>query len=217
MTVAYRTFREIRIDRKLRVRPLVVFQPGANPLRITRRPFRHRIGGVNPTYVEKLLANLPPDGPAIDLEKSAYYGELLNTGVGAALQVEVTWVPRELKLGTEAFTLDEKKLTEPRYSTDLNSMPCVPHMLKVGEHGELSRIPSFLILDFDSRIREVSGHVVIDYRDIEGTLLRTYQEFLIWTDDHEGKMRYWVTFGDILATTEVRLRIAASGGNADLP
>jgi hypothetical protein len=147
LLIASRTFREIRNDRRSRIRPLVVFEPGGKALATIRRIFNHRIGGINPAFVEAEFASLPESASALDVSRN--YGDALNLGVGAALLVKTIWLSKRIMFPNDSFVIDTEKLTEPRYkwgirSTDKDSNdPC---------------------LDFDSSIVEIDGVIENSFR-----------------------------------------------------
>jgi hypothetical protein len=60
------------------------------------------------------------------------------------MATEITWVPTVVWIGAEKFIVDEKKLAEPSYNSDLNSMPTIPSHIIPHTQAVLPRMPTFI-------------------------------------------------------------------------
>ena len=128
--LSVKALREVQTDRKLRQRPHLAFETGGWKLQVEFVMAGKRIPGVNPAYVERVLASLPNNAESVRLldhksqsGKPRFYGKLKNFGSGPALLTYITWIPKVVWIGSEKFVLDDKKLLEPLYSGPLNQMP----------------------------------------------------------------------------------------------
>jgi len=200
------TLKEVQIDRKLRQKPHLAFEPRGQIVYVEFSGGK-AIPGVNINYVRKVLSNLPNDIKTIrlkegliDSERRAYpfYGCLKNYGLGPALATEVIWIPQKIWIGSESFSIDEKKLSEPIYSSGLNSMPALPEHILPEQQAELSRLPSFIVLDYEKKIKRVDGVLSIEYEDVFGEKHKTVQLFRVFTHYDNEKPQITVTFSDIV-------------------
>lgn len=164
---------------------------------LERRKFGHRIGGINPEAVEELFGNVSEEVAVNDLPGAAGAQGLTNHGQGPAFMIEVTWIAKHITLDAESFELDAKKQKEAKYRRSMNSMPTSPGHLAPGEAAELTRIPTFLILDPCKQIKEIEGDIEISYRDAFGKCWKTVQEFRIIPQYMEKESRCVYIFTDI--------------------
>ncbi|TQS41795.1 hypothetical protein [Cryptosporangium phraense] len=207
--VANKTLREVRIDRKLRVRPFVAFQMGGEQILIGSRTFRWRIGGLDPDWVEKNFAHIPEDAEVLDLESAHLYGELENLGGGVAIGIQTVWTPDEMGIAGEMFSLGSDKLEQLKYAKHVNTIAPIPAILKGGESAQLGRLPTFLVLDLEKQLTEINGHVELLYKDLEGDTFSTRQRFHFWRHEpKDGGTVYGVTFYEIAADS---LSLRSSG------
>jgi hypothetical protein len=197
-----RTLKEVQRDREARQAPFLSFTPGGWPIAIEFIDSRLAIPGVEPSYVRSVLKDFPGRLSRIDLkeDKNArpFYGRLQNSGVGAALDIEITWVTDQVKVGRDSFTIDDNKRKEPLYDAPLNTMPTLPSLLAPGAVGELTRLPSFIVMDIERKISEASGKLEITCLDVSGRKYETKQEFWLGTGYSENEPNVHVTFGDIV-------------------
>lgn len=193
--VASRARAEVRADRRIRALPIIVFEVGGEVLSIERRRFQHRIGGCNPDAVADKFRELPADGMVIDNNKD--YGSIRNIGSGPALDVQVEFQPHWVRMGAETFSIDDKKRREWRYSYSFNQLPAVGQVVAAGAEAHLTRIPTFIFLDFEDRISEAEGTMVIRYRDVAGLTWTTRQVFRYFNSIFDENRVYSMTFSDI--------------------
>jgi hypothetical protein len=208
MWLSVKALREVQIDRKLRQKPYLVFETGGFRLPIEFVKAGKRIPGINPSFVEKMFADLPDDAESIRLKvipnndgiaEPTFYGKLLNCGLGPALATKTTWIPSKIRIGSEEFAIDEKKLSEPLYDKRLNSMPTIPSFILPNESAELSRIPTFIEKDFEKKITMVDGFLQIECKDLAGEVYSFKQLFYIFVkhkSDGESEPYFHVTFRD---------------------
>jgi hypothetical protein len=204
--LSVRALKEVERDRKLRHKPYLAFVQGGHrlPVKFVRGgPF---VPGVNRAYAEKVLGHLPADGESVviahpDQEgrlKPILYGHLKNYGTGPALSTAVTWKPKQIWIGSESFAIDERKQQEPLYSCELNEMPAIPSHIEPGAEARLSRLPAFIVKDYERKITRVDGELVIECRDIFGHRHRAIQEFYSFAEYREQPPGFHVTFSDLV-------------------
>jgi hypothetical protein len=183
--LSVRALREVERDRKLRHKPYLAFEQGGHRLPVKFVRGGSFIPGVNRTYADKVLGHLPTDGESVVIAhpehegriKPILYGHLKNYGAGPALSTAVTWMPKQIWIGNESFTIDERKQREALYSRELNEMPTIPSHIEPGAEAKLSRLPAFIIKDYEKKITRVDGELIIECRDIFGLSHRAVQEF----------------------------------------
>jgi len=203
-----KALREVQIDRRQRQTPHLAFETGGYryPIRFVKAG--KRIPGINPKTVELLFPNLPEDAESIRLDEKINddgkiinpidIGVLKNYGSGPALSTNATWIPLEVWIGNEEFKLDEKKLSEPVYSTSLNNMPTVPTHILPNEKAGLPRLPTFIEKDIEKKLTKVKGMLRIEATDVFGNLTQFQQEFYLFTNYKEGQPWIHVTFSDLI-------------------
>ncbi|MDH5821969.1 hypothetical protein QFW77_03040 [Luteimonas sp. RD2P54] len=202
--VAVRTLREVQRDRQLRHRPYLAFQPGGYRLPISFKAIGHRIPGVDPRYLETALAHLPKSKESVVLGGEGengkrtvrHYSELRNYGSGAAINTTVTWVPERIWINGEEFPITPEKLADPLYASDLNHIPAVPRHIEPGKHSELTRLPALIVKDYDRKITQIDGHLLISCWDIFGNEHTTKQEFHFFTHYGDAPAAVHITFSD---------------------
>jgi hypothetical protein len=209
MWLSRKALREVQTDRKLRQRPFLGFETGGYQLPIEFVKAGKAIPGINPEYVQKAFPNLPNDAESVRLKdirnengsaEILFYGQLKNYGLGPALSTKITWIPKEIWIGSERFVVDEKKLSEPLYSEALNSMPSIPTHILPGEQAKLSRLPTFVEKDFEKKITRVEGVFEIKSKDVFGERHITIQRFHLFADYKCEKPYVHVTFSDFVGT-----------------
>jgi hypothetical protein len=202
--------REVQLDRRLRQRPHLAFEPGGYQIPVEFVVAGKRIPGIDPAYVEKVLANLPDKAESVRLVhrprhfEDSFYGHLKNFGSGPALLTHVTWIPSVVWVGSEKFVLDASKLAEPVYSGELNQMPSCPSHIAPDTEAALSRLPTFIEKDFEKKITQVEGLLHIECEDVFGETLVARQEFLLFTHYKEAPPHVHVTFGDLISGDDER-------------
>ena len=200
LTTTRKTLREVQYDRRLRQAPFLTFEPGGWGIPVTLVKTGLFIPGVNPAHVHEVFKDLKSDADTVQIKESdedpLLYGRLINAGVGPALSVNILWVPEELKIGRDSFQVSSAKLTEPAYGSALNNMPAMPMMIAPGKTSEVSRLPSFIVMDIDRKLKKVSGRLEIACTDTSGTTYVAHQQFLLATDYQSEQPMIYVTFGD---------------------
>jgi hypothetical protein len=197
-----KALREVQLDRKLRLSPFLAFEPGGHSLPVEFVKAGRRVPGMNPEYVEKVFADLSSNAESVRLRskegKLCKYGTLKNYGLGPALQTEITWTPKAIKIGREDFTINDDKLEEPIYGKIFNTMPADPTHLAPSGEGQLTRLPTFVEKDCDKKITEVRGALDICCQDVFGEKHNSYQKFRLATHYTDHEPYIIITFGDML-------------------
>lgn len=175
--------------------PVLVVEPGGYFQSAKRSRFNYKIPGKNPDVVRREFGHLPEDGLRID---SSPTGKVRNIGFGPAVEVEVEFRPRLIRIGDEEFKIDSEKLKEARYSPAWNTEVTMQHVIAPGGETEISGLPVFITLDFNDRISHAEGVVEIKYKDLTSRVLATTQEFSYSPGEMEGRQVVRMTFGDIL-------------------
>lgn len=107
-------------------------------------------------------------------------------------------MPKKIWIGSEKFVISEKKLLEPPYLKDLNSMPTSPSHILPGEKAMLSRLPTFVEKDFEKKVTKVEGFFEIETKDVFGEKHMVKQEFYVLTNYKSTKPYVHVTFRDLV-------------------
>ncbi|MEU3455520.1 hypothetical protein ABZ671_18260 [Micromonospora sp. NPDC006766] len=193
---------ELHTDRRLRFHPIVVFDQGPVTVPVKKRRFGRRIAGINPKAVEEAF---PPQTAGLEvMDSTRPYGSIRNIGAGPALDVRVWWVAERLHFGDDVFMVDSAKLIEPKFSEGFNDLPAVPSIFGTDDSAEMTRIPTFLIADFDQKITRVEGVLRITYSDIFGNHLETRQLVRMFVERDGGEPDLLVTFADLLVLPSPR-------------
>lgn len=194
---------EVQRDRALRVAPYVFLEEGGWQNSVHFVKAGRSVPGKNPKWVEGFLTDVPRDAESIMIKDFRVgYGQARNYGGGPALDCSVEWIPTELTIGADRFTVDAGKRREPRYSPSVNTMPVIPRNLASGSSGALNRLPCFIEKDWERKILETRGELRICCRDTTGTRYVFRQEFYLKTGYGEGSPFVHVTFGDVLGEHE---------------
>lgn len=212
MWLSVKALREVQTDRKLRQMPHLMFDYGGQRLQIEFVQVGRSVLGIDHKYAEKLFHDQPKDAESITLKTEpgegsrrkviSQYGKLKNYGLGAAFSAEVTWIARKVRIGSEEFYIDSKKLLEPQYSKELNCIPSSPSHILPGEVAEFFRLPTFIHKDFEKKISEVEGILLIECEDLYGGKHITNQKFFIFMDYGTESPTIHITFGDLLRISE---------------
>lgn len=214
MWLSIKALREVQSDRKLRQKPYLGFDIGGFRLPIEFVKAGKRIPGLEPTYVEKMFPKLPDDAESVRLKGTenedgsigpTFYGELRNYGLGPALSTEITWVPEKIWIGSEKFLISGKKLLEPPYHKDLNSMPTSPSHILPSKKATLSGLPTFIEKDFEKKVTKVEGFFEIECKDTFGEKHIVKQEFYVFTHYKLTKPYVHVTFGDLIEDVDAKI------------
>ncbi len=183
-------------------------------VQVTEKGALHQKSGVDTEDGSSLPNKTPPLASYCDccgspeegseLVRPLHYGRLKNYGLGPALATHIRWVPEKVTIGAESFKIDERKLREPVYSYQLNTMPASPQHIEPNGEGEaqLTRLPAFIAKDFEKKVTVVVGRLVITCKDIFGRNHLAIQEFRIRTDYSREQPHLLVTFSDILGHDE---------------
>lgn len=205
MWLSVKALREVEVDRKLRQKPVLAFEPGGIQLMVEFLRVGWAIPGINPKWAEKAFANIPDAAESVRLRtidaeggtKFQLYGHLANYGLGPALSTKVTWIPQEIWIGSEKFAMDDGKLSEPGYDRSFNTMPSIPSHILPGKKARLSRLPTFIDKDIEKKTKQVTGWLEIRCEDVFGEQHKTVQEFYLLMDYGRTEPCIYVTFGDI--------------------
>ncbi|WP_155128350.1 hypothetical protein [[Actinomadura] parvosata] len=208
--VSNKTRQDVQRDRDIQILPVLAFQPGGIPLPLHERNFGHRIGGMNPTYVESAFQRIPADAKILDLGKKkgdnnvtqGDYGELFNYGHGPAFDVRVTWQAEVLEISTDSFPITKEQRSSPRFAEGSNRLPSVSRHIPPGAKGQLTRLPTFYILDLQRVIDSIECRVVIRYKDMLGRPLETVQNARISSFRSADEPYCIVTFSDVIGLPE---------------
>ncbi len=205
--ISIKALREVQADRKQRQRPHLMFEYGGEEYPIELRKIGKSLPGVDTTYAEKVFSYIPDDAESIDIEQRRdeqgiiddylFIGTLNNYGVGPALATTVTWVPKEISIGSESFVIDYNKLKEPIYASELNTVPASPSHIMPNDESGLTRLPTYIVKDFEKKISSVDGILEIKYKDVFGTTHTTKQVFYLFTN--YKKLKIHITFSDLLS------------------
>jgi hypothetical protein len=206
--LSIKALREVQVDRKLRQRPYLGFEIGGYSVPVEFRRAGKTVPGIDPDFVKKVFADIPDDAESVRLKQKEnkdgsveiiFYGQLRNYGLGPALATTVTWMPKEIWLGSERFSLSTGKTPGPQYQQILNCMPSVPSHILPGKEAKLSRLPTFIDKDYKKEITRVEGILRIECKDVFGGKHTVTQEFYAFTYYKSEKPYIHVTFGDFTA------------------
>lgn len=208
MWLSVKALREVQMDRRLGQMPHLAFDYGGHRLPIEFEKAGRKVGGIDPKYAEKLFHDQPKDAESIGLKTEPIegggrkvillYGRLRNYGLGTAFSTEVTWVAKKVRIGSEEFEIDSKKLLERQYSKELNCIPSSPSHILAGEVAQFFRLPAFIEKDSERKISEVEGILVIECEDLFGEKHITNQEFFIFTYYGSESPAIHITFSDLI-------------------
>ena len=192
----------------MRQMPHLAFDVGGGGYPIEFVKVGRAVLGINPKYAEELFREIPEEAESIHLKSEpdeagrrkiiSKYGKLRNYGLGTALTAEVTWVPQKIQIGSETFMIEKDKLLEPRYRKELNCIPSSPSHILPGEVATFYRLPTFIQKDYEKKINEIEGILLIECEDIFGGRHITNQEFRIFTNYESDKPTIHITFDDLL-------------------
>ncbi len=204
MWLSVKALREGQLDRKLRMMPHLAFDYGGRLLRIEFVKTGRGVSGIGPTQhkdTESISLKTEP-GHGGTRKVISMYGKLRNYGLGVASSAEVTWIAKKVRIGSEKFDIDSKTLLEPQYSKKRNCIPSSPSHIVPGEAGEFFRLPTFIHNDFDKKISEVEGILLIECEDLYGGKHITNQEFFLFMDYRPESPTIHITFSDLLRSSE---------------
>lgn len=205
--LSVKALREVQEDRAQRQRPYLMFEPAPIRLTVQFRKIGRRVPGINPASAERLFSQMPSSAESIDIatrdrddgkKQPIFYGRLKNYGLGPAISCTVTWVPQLVQIGTEEFLIDDRKLADAPYLRGLNELPTVPGHIEPGVIAELTRLPTFIVKDWEKKIARVEGVLEIRCEDVFGRSHCTLQEFTIFTGYQESPPCVHVVFSDLV-------------------
>jgi hypothetical protein len=205
MWLSIKALREVQIDRKLRQRPYLGFEIGGYDIPVEFRKAGKTIPGIDPSFVSKVFSDMPDDAESVRLKHKEnkdgsvellFYGQLRNYGLGPALATTVTWVPKEIWLGSERLVLDREKSLEPQYQGVLNCMPSVPSHILPAKEARLARLPTFIEKDFRKEVTRVEGVLRIECKDVFEEKHTVTQTFFLFTYYRSDPPHVHVTFSD---------------------
>lgn len=206
--LSIKALREVQMDRRQRQRPHLLFEHGGYRYPIGFTEIGKRLPGFEPKFAEKIFASFPEDAESIDIKQKwdknrelepkdlILIGKLKNYGLGPALSTEVTFVPNEIWIGSESFTLDQKKMEEPLYHRGLNTMPSSPSHINPGQEVGLPRLPTFIVKDFEKKISRVDGTLEIKCSDVFGQQHIAKQKYHLFTHYTDRQPTIHITFAD---------------------
>jgi hypothetical protein len=209
--IALAALREAQVERRERFTPYLAFEGGGHQFPIKFVRIGLSVPGVDPDYAKNVLAFLPNDGESVDLkphkdsegrDQLVEYGHLRNFGLGPALETLVTFVPEEITTDQDTHVLSPDEIKDARYSVELNKVPSLPEHIAAGDTAKLSRIPSFIVKDFEKRLRKVRGYFLINCKDVYGGPHSVKQNFYIRTGYDEATPVFHITFGDLRTYAE---------------
>jgi hypothetical protein len=123
---------------------------------------------------------------------------LQNHGGGSALGTHITWVPREIWIGSEHFEIDDKKRAEPLYRKNFNTWPALPSNISANGLASINCLPTFITKDIEKKITRVNGVLEISCKDVFDVERITRQRFYLFTHYRDSPPAVHVTFSDIL-------------------
>jgi hypothetical protein len=199
-----RALRELQIDRHLRQKPFLSFEPGGWRIPVRFVKAGYYVPGINPEFAVKSFGYLPPDAESVRIDeeraKRTNIGKLRNFGLGPAIGTHVAWLAKKVVIGDQSFDIDDNKLKEPRYSISFNNLPAVPeHIMPQSESG-LTRMPTFIDKDCEKHIKEAEGILLIHCEDVFGNKHVTLQSFWMRTNysTNDNGPYVHITFKDII-------------------
>lgn len=187
------TLRELRNERTIRARPLLLFDSGA---RVCAAVFDD-LGGVPGIVGPEVDANAkrrPPGPNRIGLKED--WGEVKNHGTGVAINTRITIIPYRLFIGGESFLVDDAKRTTFPYEADANRIPARPSHIPPGASGSFRRLPTPIVCDYERKIERMDCVVAISFSDAFKNKFCTYQGVRVWvgTDVRPGQWTVTFTF-----------------------
>jgi len=204
-----KALREVQLDRNLRHKPFVAFEPGPLDL-IIKKSSKRKLSGLKEDWLEKELENLvPQDAVFFYLSPpEPGYGCLRNYGAGPALSVDVCWSVIKAKVPTSTSS-EARKLRQKLYGQEFNTTPSVPHHILNNNYATITRLPSFILADYMSEIVEILGILEIKYKDIFGKNHKTEQAFRMFTTYQPFSVTITVTFSDLIYSKKDIERLSA--------
>jgi hypothetical protein len=110
-------------------------------------------------------------------------------------------VPKEIWIGSERASLNNKRPLEPQYQEVLNCMPSVPSHILPAKDAGLARLPTFIEKDYRKEITRVDGILKIECRDVFRENHLVTQAFYLFTYYVSDPPHIHVTFGDFVEDT----------------
>jgi hypothetical protein len=202
-----RALREVQMDRRQKQRPHLSFVSGGYRYPITFVKAGKRIPGVDPKSVERYFPDLSEDAESVRLksEKNSddtiepiLVGRLTNYGLGPALEINVTWVAQEVKIGGEKFKIDDSKRQEAAYKSEFNTMPSMTSHLMAEQETGLTRLPTLVEKDVEKKLQRVDGYLLIKCSDVFGTSHEFKQSFHLFTGYEFDNSWCHITFSKLL-------------------
>ena len=118
----------------------------------------------------------------------------MNLGLGPAVSVNVTWIPKEIRTDQGRFELGSARRQEPVFSESLNEMPAVPTHIAPNQEAALPYLPAFIDKDIEKKITRVYGELEIKCVDVFGVQHVFRQEYRLFTGYKERPPWVEVTF-----------------------
>ena len=190
-----KTLDQVRKDRILSQRPYLLFEQGGMADKVVYVKNDRRSPGYNPKTVEIVKKDIPED--AISLQRdflNSTFGTLKNYGNGTAFNISLTWIPRIIWINEEKFSLDSKKIQEPKYSETFNTKPVGKFNLPPEQTTGILHWPMFIEMDYSLCISRVEGYFRINCDDSFGNHYSTYQGYHLFTQYKEDIPHIHVTF-----------------------
>lgn len=203
--MSIKALREVKNDRELRQAPFLAFKADGYRIPISFVKAGKRIPGFNPMYVEILFNDIPDNVESIRVKHKEdsngglnliKYGHLINHGLGPALKTVIFWKPVKIKIGDEMFKIDDEKLQEPKYRSELNRLYPLTRNIKPNQETHLIWLPVFIEKDYEKKIKEAWGVLEINCFDVFQNKYSWKQSFYIGTGYDEERPYVHITFGD---------------------
>jgi hypothetical protein len=193
MALSRRALYETRVERQWRLSPYLHFQNGLYqvPVEIIAGA-GPAIPGIARESAREILTPMEGMDGSDSVTPKEFYGELVNLGLGPAIDVNVSWLTGSV-VTREGASVPVGTL----FSEGLNVMPTLPRVIPPGQHGQLTRFPSYLVKDIGHTLSEAHGYLKVVCKDLGGGRHVKYQAVHLWIDWSRGFTPIVeVTFGD---------------------
>lgn len=192
--MAVKALREVQKDRRIGQAPYLAFEPGGYryPIEFTKVK----------QGTQKQDSQLPENAETVGLKTdngkvTFQYGKLRNYGLGPAIHARIVWIPSEIRIGSERFEIDNKKLLESKYSRKSNTIPSSPGHILPNQEAQFFRLPTFIHLDYEKKVSEVRGVIEIECLDVFKQRHVIQQDFIISTGYKEEPPYIHFLFSDL--------------------
>ncbi len=194
-----RALREVQSDREFSQLPFLYFEPGGYRYPIEFVQIGNRIPGIDPEAAERLLSRYPANMESVlikadvdadgAIKNRIDIGRLKNYGAGPAFSVKIHWVPKRVYFGKDSFPIDKEKQKEPLYRPGANIVSAAQSNLLPKEETGIVKLPLFIIKDYEKKISQVDGELLISCNDVFGKKRTFVQKFYLFTGYHGDPTR----------------------------